>query len=823
MNLINRTAISNLRQNKGRNILTGIAIFLTTILLLVIPTVGFGIMDLEFVAVNKLYPTYHVMFRNVDERTAENLSVHADIERIGLRQDAAQTSVDNSTLLMIYMNQEAIAMNKVELESGRWPEKSDEIVVSQGSLEALGIKGNIGDTITMPYQAILPGGLDYEKEAEFRICGMAPTVEQDGEKKVYGSYISREFMEQLQPESQREYRVMFRITGADSMTRDRIEETYEKIAENFQVSEGNIVPNSSYLLANYVDPAFYAGIIVVLLVVVFAGVITIYSIYYISLIYKVQEYGKLKALGATKRQIRQIVFREGMLVAGIAIPIGLILGSLCSVIATQYLTTSFAASNSINDTINKILNDQPAMLFNPWIYLVTVVIALATVAISLIRPMRIAAKISPVEAMRYDGSLKTNKKVRKGHRELNLIRLTSANLSRNKKRTAITIITLGMTGILFLVISTVLSCANPKEIARESVFDELVINVKSNDRDKMHPEQAWSEIIKNNPLNESLESKLLEIPGVEKITKSSDMDIEIKDIVSKDGFLSSSIIGIPEEYEGRLNDCIVEGDCTYEDLLSGDKIIMDENAFMYSPETKTVGDKIHILFKKGGEIVEKELEIAAIAKMPQGLGHYFSFVLPESVMDQISDENLNRYWSVAIDHGKLAEAESKIRALLSEEEYLNMHTYEEEVAYRQKNTDFTAQICYVFMAVLGGVGIMNLINTMINSIYVRRRELGIMQAIGLSEKQMVRMLQMEGLFYTVGTLVISLGLGCPMGYAAYLYALDSRMLDIVNYHFPLTQVLVLILVVALLQILLTYLIIKNFRKQSMIDRIRFSE
>lgn len=823
MNLITRTAISNLIQNKGRNILTGIAIFLTTILLLVIPTVGFGIMDMEFAAVNELYPTYHVMFRNVDERTVENLSVHGDIERIGFRQDAAQTSVGNNKLLMIYMDQDAITLNKLELESGRWPEEADEIVVSKGSLDALGIKGEIGDTVTIPYQVILPNELDYEKQAEFRICGMIPTVEQDGEKKIYGSYISRGFMEQLLPEDQREYRVMFRIAGADSMTRDKIEDIYENIAENFNIPEGDIVPNSSYLLANYVDPAFYVGVVVILLVVVFAGVITIYSIYYISLIYKIQEYGKLKALGATKRQIRQIVFREGMLVAGIAIPIGLILGSLCSVIASQYLTSKFATNNIMSEAINKILKDQPTMIFKPWIYLAAVVIALATVAISLFRPMRIAAKISPVEAMRYDGSMKTNKKVRNGHTELNLIRLTTANLSRNKKRTAITIITLGVTGILFLVISTVLSCADPKEIARESIFDELVINVMSNDRDKMHPEQAWSEVSKNNPLNESFESKILEIPGVEKITKSSDVDIEIKDIEYDGGYLPSSIIGIPDEYEGRLMDSIIEGDCTYEELLSGDKVIMDKDAFKSLPETRTVGDKIHLLFEENGKTIEKEFEIAAITEMSEGLGHYFSFALPESVIDEISEYNMNRYWSVAINHGQLTAAENKIRSLVFGEEYLNIHTYEEEVAYRQKNSDFTSQICYVFMVVLGGVGIVNLINTMINSIYVRRRELGIMQAIGLSEKQMVRMLQMEGLFYTLGTLVISLGIGCPMGYVAFLYAVDARMLDIVNYHFPMEQAFVLVLVVALIQMLLTYLIIKNFRKQSMIDRIRFSE
>lgn len=57
MNTINRTALSNLRQNKGRNIMAGIAIFLTTILVFVIPVIGLGAVDLEMAAANKIYPT----------------------------------------------------------------------------------------------------------------------------------------------------------------------------------------------------------------------------------------------------------------------------------------------------------------------------------------------------------------------------------------------------------------------------------------------------------------------------------------------------------------------------------------------------------------------------------------------------------------------------------------------------------------------------------------------------------------------------------------------------------------------------------------------
>lgn len=822
MSTVNRTALSNLKQNKGKNMLTGIAIFLTTILIFVIPTVGLGTVDTQMAAINKYYPTFHAMFRDVDLKTIEELSYRGEIETMGLRQDPAQIPVPDGTGMMVYMDDTALKLGKMELEAGEFPKRGNEIAVSQGLLEALGITAGIGDTITLPYQPIEQGGLGYEEKGEFQITGLLPTSEEQKEAKMYSTLVSKEFMEQEQPGDSRKYRVMFRIQGADSMTRDQIENAYGKVAAELGIPEGDIADNSSYLMANYVDPAFYSGIVGILLVVVLAGIMTIYSIYYISMIYKVQEYGKIKALGATKRQIRQIVFREGMLVACIAVPVGLLAGSIASKLGFKYLLHAFGEGDALGNITRQLIESNEVVILKPWIYLAAAGIALATVALSLIRPMHIAAKISPVEAMRYDGSIKTRKKKRKGHEEMNLIHLTGANLSRNKKRSAITIITLSLTGILFMVIATVLSCADPKEIAQASMFDEFVLSVDSSSGDKMHPEKEWSVISQNNPLNEELENHIMSIPGVEQITRSSSTDAELKDLMDGDEYWQTGIVGIPETYAREMEKSIIEGSCTYEDLLQGDKIVMDQSMWHWAPEFRT-GDTVHMILEAGDKTVEKEFTIAAVADMPNGLNHYNSFVLPKAVLDDICGLSMDYYWSIAAGDKEVKAVEEQLRAVTEEDQNLKMRTFEEELAERTKNAGFTSQLCYVFMAVLGGVGIMNLINTMINSIYVRRRELEIMQAIGLSERQLVRMLQMEGAFYTAGTLILSLGLGNLLGYLTFLYAKKDGLLGIISYHYPAVQTIVLIAVVLVIQLLLTYLIMKNFRRQSMIERIRFSE
>ena len=130
---------------------------------------------------------------------------------------------------------------------------------------------------------------------------------------------------------------------------------------------------------------------------------------------------------------------------------------------------------------------------------------------------------------------------------------------------------------------------------------------------------------------------------------------------------------------------------------------------------------------------------------------------------------------------------------------------------------------YAFLGILAAISVMNLINTMINSVHVRRKELGMMQAIGMSDSQLMKMLQLEGLFYTAGTLAISVGLGSLAGYPVFLYAKKHGMFNISAYHYPAAAAIVVSIVLLVLQIALAAGISRSVRKNSLIERIRFSE
>ena len=143
MNIVTKTALANFRRNKSRNVLVGIAVLLTTILLSAVPMVLFGGFVIENEAIKEIYPTYHAMYRNVDGETAEKMAKDDRIKEIGFREDPAYMIAENEDVIisMVYADEMVCRENRLNLTKGRLPKKEDEIVVTGGLLEEMGLTG----------------------------------------------------------------------------------------------------------------------------------------------------------------------------------------------------------------------------------------------------------------------------------------------------------------------------------------------------------------------------------------------------------------------------------------------------------------------------------------------------------------------------------------------------------------------------------------------------------------------------------------------------------------------------------------------------------
>lgn len=831
MNIVTTTALANLKKNKSRNILIGIAIALTAFLLTMLPTTVMGQLSLQFQAVNELYSPIHGVYRNVDGETADKMLQDETFETVGLREQTGRMYSGDRHIIaaMTAYDETVLKLSGIELKEGTFPKMADEIVVSTGCLTAMGLEGGVGDKIKVPYQPMKKGKLLKVTEKEFTITGMTEDTPESLEKGFYAPMVSEAFAKEIIPEGEHNYEVYFQLRDIEGKVTDEIEERIKHIGEQYGLTEGDIVENSEYLIANYVDVALYTGLGMLLAAIVLAGVLTIHSIYYVSMLDKIQEYGRLRAIGATRRQIRRIVFREGFAVAAIAVPVGIILGLMGGILLIKALVNvTISTDRVLGEEMKVLLANGEASLVKWWIIILAAAVSLLTVYVSLLRPMYKASRITAIQALRCQGGQEGKKKRndRKGYDELNIPRLTVSNLGRHKRRTAVTITSLGVTGVLFVVTATLCSCMNAEDFTRNEIRRDIKVCIDSEKGDEMHPEWELSAIQQDNPMTEELRNKIEEIGGVTSVETSlltiGKLSDEKGEGKAGDDEMNCEIKGLDTASMKELEQYIVDGSLDSPSLKDGTGVIVSASMARELHADWKVGDRLFLQVMDGIEIKEREVILAATAEAPLSLMGYYA-VMPKEALKNLCSSDITYYWDISVDEGKEDEAAKEIGELIADVEILRMQTFSEVNKQSEDMIRLTLLGCYGILAVFGFIGILNLINTMINSVHVRKKELGMLQAIGMSGQQTVYMLQLEGIFYTAGTLAVSLGFGSLFGYAAYLWAKDGQIMSIRVYHYPVLPVVCLAVIVLAVQMLITYFVNMNFKKLSLIDRIRFAE
>ena len=177
---------------------------------------------------------------------------------------------------------------------------------------------------------------------------------------------------------------------------------------------------------------------------------------------------------------------------------------------------------------------------------------------------------------------------------------------------------------------------------------------------------------------------------------------------------------------------------------------------------------------------------------------------------------------IYIDDKYYSEVEEFLNKINDNEKFIKLSSLEDTIKANKRSIAVTQTLGYSLVIIIGVIGFMNLVNTMITSIISRKRELSILQAIGLTNKQLIQMLNLEGIFYVAGTLIMSLTLGNIVGYIAFIIFKNTGA-SYAIYSYPLSQPLIMIFILVIAQGLISYLLCKNFNKDSLVDRIRYSE
>ena len=545
MKTISRIAYSNDKRNRTRSILIMMAICLTTMLLVIISTVGNGVIHLQKSQAAGSYGSNYGLFVSADGSQLKEVNRRAEIDATGTmctegiikgNEKGGFVCMDETARKMLPYNKE------YELKEGKYPEKMQEIAAGRAFFRAMGYGDvKIGDTVTLDYRA----GMQSEyKPEEFVVSGILYDRDEYTIEASYVAFGSQEFYDEHVAENDRQYNIYFTLNDSANVSMNNIDSVIKQIAAACGIEEKNVIVNDLYL--QWVLQPSYETIAVcgvLILAIVLFSVVVIYNIFQVGIANKIQEYGKIKALGATKKQMKQLIFREGIFLTIFSIPVGLLFGFLIAKCGFNWLVEQ---GNLVSTGTGSMgVQNQQVPLFSLPVMLLCIFVSFLTVALALRKPMKIVSRISPIEATRYLENAETQKKgKRNGRKNVTVFSMAMANVTGNPERTIGTILTMGFSCVLFVIISNYVGNIDTEHEARLSVNHgqfELQLDYSA-EYDERYPENNLDTILKDDPLNDSLIEEIKSIPGVTDVMTREIVSVNLNgtrfpaDIVSKKDF-----------------------------------------------------------------------------------------------------------------------------------------------------------------------------------------------------------------------------------------------------------------------------------------------
>ncbi len=807
MKTISRIAYSNDKRNRTRSILIMMAICLTTMLLVTISTVGNGVIHLQKSQAAGSYGSNYGLFIAADGTQLKEVERRAEISDIGImctegilkgNENGGFVSADETVRKMLPYNQEYV------LKEGTYPEKAQEIAAGRAFFDAVGYHDvKVGDTVTLEYRS----GMQSEyAPVEFTVSGILYDRDEYTIEASYVVFGSQDFYNERVAEGDRQYNIYFTLSDSADVSMNNVAPVIKEIADSCGIDQKNVIINDLYL--QWVLQPSYEMIVVcgtLILGIVLFSVVVIYNIFQVGIAQKVQEYGKIKALGATRKQMKQLIFREGILLAVPSIPLGLLFGFLIAKVSFNWLVEQ-------ENLVSSGIKNHQVPLFSLPVMLLCIFVSFLTVALALRKPMKIVSRISPIEATRYLENAETQKKgKRNGRKNVTVFSMAMANVTGNPKRTIGTILTMGFSCVLFVIISNYVGNIDTEHEARLSVNHgqfELQLDYSA-EYDERYPENNLDTILTDDPLNDSMIEEIKSIPGVTDVMTREIVSVNLNgtrfpaDIVSKNDF----------DFMRQDGDI---GSMDYDQAVKNGEIFFGWSAWMeqdgYAP-----GESIVFDFENGSETYTYQGKIA---------GSFVSadtyLVIPEGVYRSMNPRGTAYgYLWVDCDKKDVASVEQSLNTLISNTSHIKMDTYHAQLQSAEYASRMMKLGCYLFMAVVGLIGFMNMANTIIMNITTKKQEYGVLQAVGMTNKQLNLCLQLQGMMFTVGTICVALIIGLPLGYALFSYAKHNGIFGMNIYHVPIVPIFIMIFLVGLLQIVLSCVLSSNLKKETLVERIRY--
>ena len=875
---VRRLAWKSLRAGCARNCIAILAIALTTVLFTSLFTIALSINEgVQQNTFRQVGGFSHGGFKYLTEEQFYELRDDPRIESWGLRRFLGMPTgvpFNKSHVEVGFSDVNQAHWSYCDPAEGSLPQEgTDQAATDTHVLELLGIQPEIGAPFTITFEVdgqettqtfTLSGWWEYDEaivanhilipesrvDAVLEECGVDPNAPADG---MTGAWNLDVMLKSGSRHIAQELDQILASYGYQSLS-----------AGDDYIDTGVNWGYTGARLSGTVDPTVVIAIATVALLIIFTGYLIIYNVFQISVAGDIRFYGLLKTIGTTGRQLRRIIRYQALALSALGIPLGLLAGWL---VGGQLTPVIIAQLDGVSDVVS----------VSPFLFLCSALFSLFTVLLSCHKPGRMAAKVSPIEAVRYTegGGGKAGVRGRRA-RKVSPLTMAWANLGRSRGKTAVTILSLSLAVVLLTVtVNFTGGFDMDKYVSNFTASDFIVANAGKFQtgtlfgEDQALPQEAMDAVDAQGGITSSgrvygMTSSVLEFVtedyfrsawGRWNDEETLDMMVANRDR-TEEGLLADQVQLSGMEPFALEHLTVLAGDLSklYEDggkyvaavyadddygnpdmdshwARLGEKITLRyvEEYEYYDPDTGEVYGTWENV-PQGANFVERAVkyrdvayQVAALVTVPSALSYRYygsdEFILNAQTF--VEDTGTSSVMYYAFDTTDEANAPM--------EEFLKGYTenenpeldYESKAVYAGEFESVRAMFLLLGGAlsfIVGLVGVLNFFNAILTSIIARKREFAVLQSIGMTGRQLRTMLAWEGLFYALGSAALSLVLVLALGPAAFRAV--EGLFWFFTYRLDLTPFLPILPLFALLGTAVPILTGRAAERHTIVERLR---
>lgn len=819
--IVKKLAGRSFHYERQRNFFAIAALALTSFMIAATFSIGFSYFETYQMQQIRLMGTAaDVGITNPTENQLAEITRSSLVLDVGIQQRLGSVDTEqlqNARLGIAWINDlewKAHRLPAISGVVGNYPSNKSDVMLPTWVLEQMGIsEPQIGMEIVLSYQ--IGDNYDYITDT-FLLSGYYTDYISTRTNNRGYVYVSTAFRDSINGLQDNSVTAMICFEGNDD-----VEKSCEKLQRNIDFTEKQTFEIVPLRQAN--GGAIVLAVIIVAAFITFSGYLLIYNILYISVVKEVQFYGRLKTIGTTKKQIKRIIYKQAIKNSCIGIPAGLLLGAVVSFGIVPYFLNMMYSTNS--DVGTKVS-------FSPFIFIGAAMFTFITAMVASMKPAKIAGGVSPIAALRYTAA--STKTGIRNCGKMKLSRIAWNNVFRNVKSTVLVFISLFCGLSLFLVVTGLLYGLNPKNYVSGWGVSDFALTYSIHENEDLITSEMVSEISRIDGI-ENLRLTYVAYPQVT-------ADVLYDDAVFRDFLMSlDGVSGIDFSDPAKLE--------TYQqNFFSGvfgiDSAYLEEiNKTLNSPIDMSAFEKgnVVLLPQKVDGLIQPGQEITIQTQKGQ-----HSFVVangflndgfragggnehgtaPDLYISQTAIQELfpqYRVFRVAFDTDgqqdeNILQELKQITASHSKIYVISRYERREEM----RDYLVTANVLGTGLSViLLLVGVMNFVNTMVANVSSRRYELAILESVGMTKRQIKRMLAMEGCCYWG----VSLSLVATIGTAIFivLYVIFSQLASYAVFSYPFIPLVLVSGLVLLICLVVPIWAYKADIELPVVERLRISE